>query len=37
MRITEMIDDKGFNLLHHAVLKGRHDKLQALLDFARDN
>lgn len=32
--ITELRDEKGFTLIHHAVLKGRHEKIKPLIDFA---
>lgn len=32
-RIVEIVDDKGFNLLHHAVLKGVPGKVDVLLDL----
>lgn len=31
-----MIDPKGLNLLHHAVLKGIDGKTKLLIDFARN-
>lgn len=35
MLVTEIIDDKGFNLLHHIVLKSKEDKLKPLFEYAR--
>jgi len=32
-RIVEIVDDKGFNLLHHAVLKGVPGKVDVLVDL----
>jgi len=32
-RIVEIVDDKGFNLLHHAVLKGVPGKVDVLIDL----
>ncbi len=32
-RLTDIIDDKGFNLLHHAVLKGMPGKFGILIDL----
>ena len=32
--ITELVDAKGLNLLHHAVLKGIDGKTKLLIDFA---
>jgi len=32
-RLVEIVDDKGFNLLHHAVLKGVPGKVGMLLDL----
>lgn len=34
--ITEVFDDKGLSLLHHAVLKGIEGKTMLLIDFARN-
>ena len=33
-KITEIVDDKNFNLLHHAVLKGFHGKINFLIENA---
>ena len=33
--ITDLVDAKGLNLLHHAVLKGIDGKTKLLIDFAR--
>ena len=32
-RIAMMIDDKGFSLLHHAVLKGIPGKVAVIIDL----
>jgi hypothetical protein len=34
--ITEVFDEKGLSLLHHAVLKGVEGKTTLLIDFARN-
>lgn len=34
--ITDLLDGKGLNLLHHAVLKGVDGKTKLLIDFARN-
>jgi ankyrin repeat protein len=34
-RVTQVVDDKGFSLLHHAVLKNRPAKVALLLSYAR--
>lgn len=34
--ITDLIDPKGLNLLHHAVLKGIDGKTKLMIDFARN-
>ena len=33
IRIRTIVDDKGFNLLHHAVLKGVPGKISVLIDL----
>ena len=33
IRIQSIVDDKGFSLLHHAVLKGIPGKVQVLIDL----
>jgi len=33
--ITNIVDEKGFNLLHHAVLKSVPGKVKCLIDFVR--
>lgn len=30
------MDEKGFTLIHHAVLKSAHEKIQPMIDFARN-
>ncbi len=35
--ITDIVDEKGFNLLHHAVLKGIPGKAKCLIDFVKKN
>jgi len=32
----ELKDEKGFTLLHHAVLKNKHSKVKALLVAAKE-
>lgn len=34
-KITNIADDKDFNLLHHAVLKGQHGKVAFLIETAK--
>lgn len=35
VKITTLVDDKGFSLLHHAVLKQREEKIQTLINFTK--
>ena len=35
-RLIIMADDKGFTLLHHAVLKSRSDLIALLLNYSRE-
>ena len=37
LRVTQVKDEKGFSLLHHAVIKMKPDKLRVLIEYARNN
>lgn len=35
IRLVTMADDKGFSVLHHAVLKSRSDRVRFVIEYAR--
>ena len=36
MQVTQIRDEKGFTLLHHAALKMRPENIKLLIEYARD-